>query len=194
MAPAGAQLRGGLGGSSVAAWAPAAGQDQLSEREQASPLGKAFTSHQSLMSISTTASSENLLGTSSWSRVITPSRPNSLDGSDAFDEGSRWTPSSDTTPDAADPQDRWLESIPFEFRRPPTMRLGPHRDALRRVPRMHDFRAVYDLDSIGDLDESNTPVFKLGEFRRIPRSLDFCELEGVQEFQLETQAQDLEAP
>jgi hypothetical protein len=58
---------------------------------------------------------------------------------------------------------------------------------------MHDFRALYDLDAIGDLDESARPAFKLGELRRIPRSLDFRELEGVALFQWEMQAQEFEA-
>jgi hypothetical protein len=51
------------------------------------------------------------------------------------------------------------------------------------VQRVHDFRVVYDLDAVGELDESARPAFQLGKLRRIPRSLDFRELEGVLEFQ-----------
>jgi hypothetical protein len=173
----------GLRRSSAAARISAAGKERAGQREEAGFLGRAVLSQQpSLESISTTASSEDLLVASRPS-CTTPRRLRSFDRSEAFDDGSWWTPSTGTTPSADDPQDRWFESDPFVFSSLPTARLGPHSDALRRVQRVHDFRVVYDLDAVGELDESARPAFQLGKLRRVPRSLDFRELEGVLEFQ-----------
>ncbi|CAK0863752.1 unnamed protein product, partial [Prorocentrum cordatum] len=127
----------------------AATDPQLGQPQAARFTSKAVSSQPSLDSISTTTSCDNLLRTSGSSSTwdAAPHWPDSLDDSGTEFDG---TPSIDTAP--ATP-DRRLESRRFSFRHPPAARLGPHLGALKRVPRVHDFRAMYDLDAVGEFDE-----------------------------------------
>lgn len=178
----------GLGRRCVDAWGlPRAGAETAGL-----PSGKAVASEFSLESISTTASYENLLRTSR-SRVLTSRSLRSLDDDVAvLDEGGKEFLG--TGPAAAAAGDRQVGSSPVGVRHSPATRRGPHRNALFRVQRVRDFKAVYDLGAIGELDGSTLPAFKLGELKRLPRCYDFSELAGVAEFQSQMRDQDCEEP
>jgi len=159
--------------------------EKAARRPEACVHSKAVSTQLSMESISTAASSECLLTERSGTLQRLDSRLDPLEGSDH-------TPSTGASL-AEEEEDRGLAQDAFGllFRRPCDSRFRPHRDALRRVPRMHDFQAVCDLGAIVEVDGvARPPAFEPGRLRRVPRSYNFLEFEGVAGFQSEMQAED----
>lgn len=142
----------------------------------------------SLDSISTSAPSD-CPGDASWPAVC-----NSRLGSTAIVDQARDTSLfTDSGRSAAHAQHCWLAPLKSRsnFSRYAASGSPPHRRALRRVPRVPDFRAALDLERVGELPPR--PAFACGQLRRVPKSHNFEELEGVPELQVEMEAEDLES-